>query len=177
MRPAALMLATIAFVAMIIGCGPQMVEVQSGDKVICFECGKVIYSDVQTRQVPATEASKYSVHEIKKLCSECQAKEAEKQRVQRGGNIVGEWIWENPIRSIKVVFRSDGTGRWECPDADIKWQPTADGFTATADWVDYGKERRSRFSGRLIEGGRKLYVEGFGIGGFGGGNMMFEKFG
>lgn len=153
-------------VIVLLGCGQRMVEVQSGEKIVCTECGKVIRSDVQTRQVPATEASKYSVHEVKELCPECQVKAAERERQQRIGQVAGTWIWQNPLGNIVVVLNPDGTGRWYSQETDTRWQPTAEGFTATVDWIEYGKHHQSRVSGRLIDGGRRLYVEGFGTFGF-----------
>ncbi len=56
----------------VVGCKPKMVTVSSGEKVVCSECGKVIRSDVRTRQVSEDEVSNFVVREVKEICSACQ---------------------------------------------------------------------------------------------------------
>lgn len=160
----------------------EMVQVQSGQRSTCTDCGKVItaHTHIETRTVLASEASQYKVMEIGEKCPECLAKEAERQRQDSVSRVTGEWIWQNPLGNIVVKLNPDGTGLWDCPKANVRWQQTSGGFTATANWTESGyssiKNRQASFSGRIIEDGRKLYVEGFGTFGFGSDqSMVFER--
>jgi hypothetical protein len=60
-RPPALLVAAVALMAAVLsGCGPKMVEVQTGQKVVCTY-GETISSTVKTLEVAADKASGYKV--------------------------------------------------------------------------------------------------------------------
>lgn len=60
-RTPALLLSTIAVAAVVLaGCGPKMVEVQTGEKTVCTY-GETVSSTVKTVEVPADKASGYKV--------------------------------------------------------------------------------------------------------------------
>lgn len=171
----------------LIGCAAPLVKVESGEKVVCLECGKLIRSDVQTKMVKQELASNFAVREIKELCDECRRKKAEAARLaeerriaearrQSRGRVAGEWIWQNPLGNIILLLRSDGTGRLY-DYIDLKWQPTSDGFRAncTEPGDKYKPARTHSIYGRLISGGSELLVEGYGVWGFGSGNMVFRR--
>lgn len=183
MKTVTLILAA-TLVIVFLGCGPEMVAVKSGEKVICSECGKVIRSDIQSQQVPATEASQYTVREIAEKCSECQAKEVARARQQSIGRITGGWIWNTGLFSISVVMtlKTDGSGDMALGDnkSTLKWQPTSDGITARVNWEQphYPRPlpRTSVISGRIFDNGNKMFVNGYGTFGFGASQTsVFEK--
>ena len=64
----ALLLLTVILAILVLGCGSGLVQVQSGERVVCPECGKVVRSDIEMKMVQAEEAPQYSVREIKEKC-------------------------------------------------------------------------------------------------------------
>lgn len=168
---AVVLLLTVVLTITFLGCGPSMVQVQSGERVVCSECGKLIRSDVTTTQVPVAEASKYSVHEVKELCPECQAKEAARERQQSIGRVTGGWIWNvGAMGSVVIKLNADGTGSMGMGNQSdpFTWRSTADGFTASIMASNYGGPKSlQQFSGRVFENGKKLNVTGYGFFGFG----------
>lgn len=187
------LLAVSLLVVWLSGCGQKMVNVRSGEKVICSQCGKVVKSDIRTSQVQETEMAKYSVREIREICPVCQqkidaqnekrrlAEEARQRRIQQQetrGRIVGTWICQfgGILGNVVIHLYADGTGKWQAPLATVRWENSGNGFTATASWVDGARSYRSRFSGQLSSGGNNLLVEGWGAFGFGSSqNAVFER--
>jgi hypothetical protein len=148
-----------------------MVTVSSGERVVCSECGKVIRSDLLTRQVPTEKAPEYVVREIKEVCSACQAKKEKVEEQVKIRSLVGDWTCRSAMSDVIVHFYSDRTGKWDYPRVKITWKPTTDGFTARAEFdeTNYGGailHRRISFSGKLARGGQRLIVYGWGPFGF-----------
>lgn len=139
----------------ILGCGFDLIEVQSGEKVVCSECGKVIRSDIQTRQVPAREAAGYTVREIKELCDDCKKKQAEKT----GMSAIGQWVYENPLGTGFVTINAGGTGNIsDSPKTAFTWQSTGPySFIGT---VRQNGEVR-RLSGEVVSDGREMRFIGW----------------
>lgn len=159
MRTAIIILLAVLVIALL-GCGQKMVEVQSGERVICSECGKVIRSDIETRQVPSTEASQYTVREIKEKCSECLAKEAERTRQENSRQVVGSWIFRIVFGDSIVRFNADGTGTISAyPKTSFTWRSTGPGsFSANAQQAE---SQRKDFSGRVVSRGRQILINGW----------------
>lgn len=116
-------LAIVAFVAVfVVGCAAPMVTVQSGEKVVCAKCNRVIRSDIQTAKVLQTDAAKFSVREIKETCEECKAKELREQaardaleeakrRAQEASDITGSWHANSFGTVITIILDSDHSGQ------------------------------------------------------------------
>jgi len=51
---------------------PPMVEVSTGEEIICIKCGKVIdRSSIRTIRVPMTEARRYTIKKVDAICETC----------------------------------------------------------------------------------------------------------
>ncbi len=147
-----------------VSCAPRLVAVATGEKVVCSQCGTVIRQDIRQLKVPEKEISKYSVREIKELCSPCAAKAEEerkkaeeqqrneeaKQAHQRQINaIAGTCVRRTGSGDVVVTLNSDGAGQWASPNAKIKWQSTSEGFSAKAtyyEWETYWVKERWGYS-------------------------------
>lgn len=168
-----MLVVAVVFLAMsqLFGCAAPLVKVESGEKVVCSECGKLIRSDVQTKMVKQELASNFSVHEIKELCADCQRKKAEairlakvrrieqsRQRdvVRTSDRLVGEWHSDMYLGE-NITLRADGTGRWN--QYETVWRKTPEGFEKYHKGEDAAK-RRILFTGglRMINGIEKLAV-------------------
>ena len=53
---------------------PPMVDVDSGERIQCYGCGKILYEDIQTIRVPADEAHKYGIDKKSGVCEDCRRK-------------------------------------------------------------------------------------------------------
>ncbi|MBM2821012.1 MAG: hypothetical protein HW405_772 [Candidatus Berkelbacteria bacterium] len=130
MRRLTVILACIISMA-ILGCGASMVQVQSGTKITCSKCGKVIKSDIETKKVPQAEVSQYSVQETTEVCETCQAKEAAERRKAQTSSIVGSWVYKWTMTDVILKINSDGTGTFS--GSPLKWQESGGEIKGT--WV------------------------------------------
>jgi len=104
--------------------------------------------------------------------------EAQQRAREARGRVVGTWIcrFGGILGDAIVHFRSDGTGDWQCPDAQVKWNQSPNGFVATAYWNDQGRPRQHRLSGQLSENGSRLAIKGWSQWGFGSReSIVFER--
>lgn len=181
---------------LIAGCGPKMVTVSSGKKVICSKCDKTIRSDTKLLQVKEEKAAKYSVRETTQICPSCQAKleaqkrEAERRRIeeaarlarqrqiQERGRIAGTWVcrFGGILGDAVVRFNPDGTGQWQTPDAATRWKSTGSDITISVTWVERGQAKRAHCTGQLSDDGSRLLIQGWSAWGFGRSeNAVFER--
>jgi len=70
---------------------PSTVDVQTGARVVCSQCGAVIVNSVSTVQVAAKEVGRYKVTETKAVCQRCAARspQAAAQRALPAPELVG----------------------------------------------------------------------------------------
>lgn len=53
---------------------PPMVDVDTGERIQCYGCGKILYDNVQTIRVRSDQAHKYRIDTKSGLCEECRRK-------------------------------------------------------------------------------------------------------
>lgn len=165
----------------IAGC-QRMVTVSSGTKVVCSVCGRTMNADIQTLQVSAQEAPKYSVHETMKICPACQAKIAEQKRqeevrqraeavrqekqrlAESRGRLAGTWRggqlhgWD-----VAWFLSKDGTGTLQMSglggwSESITWNTSGDYLNIEVlSWKEKDG-RKSAFSGKYKTEGNTLIV-------------------
>lgn len=76
----------------------KIIQVFSGQKVVCENCGKIIKENVDTLNVNKSEAPNYKVIEEMKICKEC----GEQIPTKREINIFNDFMSED-IKRIKSV--------------------------------------------------------------------------
>lgn len=139
----------------------DMVQVQSGQRSTCTECGKVIaaHTHIETRTVPASEASKYSVMEIGEKCPECQARENERQHQQNLDHMSGDWHYGKGKNTIRFLLYDNHTFQLTgSPAVSGTWQQSAEGFEAQGRDSD---KSSFEFSGQVI--GSEMNIRAFEI--------------
>ena len=53
---------------------PPLVDVETGERIQCYGCGKILYENIQTIRVPLDEAHKYGIDKKSGVCEECRRK-------------------------------------------------------------------------------------------------------
>ncbi|HEQ60039.1 MAG TPA: hypothetical protein ENN74_00345 [Firmicutes bacterium] len=53
---------------------PPLVDVDTGERIQCYGCGKILYENVQTIRVRADQAHKYGIEKKSGVCEECRRK-------------------------------------------------------------------------------------------------------
>ena len=53
---------------------PPLVDVDTGERIQCYGCGKILYEDIQTIRVRSNVAHKYGIDKKSGVCEECRRK-------------------------------------------------------------------------------------------------------
>ena len=53
---------------------PPLVDVDTGERIQCYGCGKILYENIQTIRVPSNQAHKYRIEKKSGVCEDCRRK-------------------------------------------------------------------------------------------------------
>ena len=53
---------------------PPLVDVDTGERIQCYGCGKILYENIQTIRVPLDQAHKYRIETKAGVCEACRRK-------------------------------------------------------------------------------------------------------